>query len=65
MRKRRKYGCAAQLRLPFKEEGGAPRAFWQARFYDFNVYTRGKRTEKLNYMHVNPLTRGLVKHPKE
>jgi putative transposase len=65
MRKRRKCGCAAQLRLPFKEEGGASRAFWQARFYDFNVYTRGKRTEKLHYMHANPVIRGLVKHPKE
>jgi REP element-mobilizing transposase RayT len=28
--------------------------FWQARFYDFNVWTDHKRVEKLNYMHHNP-----------
>jgi hypothetical protein len=36
-----------------------------ARFYDFNVYTEGKKKEKLNYMHANPVKRGLVSHPKE
>jgi hypothetical protein len=25
-------------------------AFWQARFYDFNVYSTGKKMEKLHYM---------------
>jgi hypothetical protein len=29
-----------------------PRAFWKARFYDFNVYSRGKKREKLNYMPI-------------
>jgi putative transposase len=24
---------------------------WQARFYDFNVWSERKRTEKLRYMH--------------
>jgi putative transposase len=38
-------------------------AFWQARFYDFNVYSKGKKMEKLHYMHANPVIRGLVKHP--
>ena len=56
---------AAQLRLPFAEAGEPLRAFWQARFYDFNVYTRGKMKEKLNYMHANPVVRGLVEHPKD
>jgi putative transposase len=65
MRKQRRHRTAAQLRLPFKEEGGASRAFWQARFYDFNVYSRGKMKEKLHYMHANPVIRGLVKHPRE
>src|SRR5271170_3930108 len=27
------------------------RPFWQARYYDFNVFTDGKRIEKLEYMH--------------
>jgi putative transposase len=67
MRQRRKFVGAEQLQLqlPFEEAGGPPRAFWQPRFYDFNVYTKGKKTQKLNYMHANPVTRRLVKHPKE
>jgi len=39
--------------------------FWQPRFYDFNVWSEKKRLEKLDYMHHNPVTRGLVKHPKD
>jgi putative transposase len=39
--------------------------FWQTRFYDFNVYSRKKQNEKLDYMHANPVIRGLVKHPKD
>jgi putative transposase len=38
---------------------------WQPRFYDFNVWTEGKRIEKLNYMHRNPVTRGLVVEPEQ
>lgn len=41
----------------------SPRAFWQARFYDFNLWTTKKRVEKLRYMHRNPVKRGLVKSP--
>lgn len=37
--------------------------FWQPRFYDFNVYSRHKMEEKLQYMHENPVARGLVKFP--
>jgi len=40
------------------------RHFWQARFYDFNVYSNEKRFEKLRYMHRNPVKRGLVSSPK-
>ena len=36
---------------------------WQRRFYDFVVFTRDKRTEKLRYMHRNPVKRGLVLEP--
>jgi putative transposase len=39
--------------------------FWQRRYYDFNVYTTGKRAEKLGYMHRNPVTRGLVGAPED
>ncbi len=46
--------------------GETPRApFWQARFYDFNVWTSKKRVEKLRYMHRNPVKRGLVVSPEE
>lgn len=41
------------------------RAFWQARFYDFNVWTTKKRVEKLRYMHRNPVKRGLVESPEQ
>ena len=53
------------MELPFAKCGEPPRSFWQARFYDFNVYTEGKRQEKLHYMHANPVKRGLVSHPKD
>jgi REP-associated tyrosine transposase len=39
--------------------------FWQARFYDFNVYSRKKRVEKLRYIHRNPVKRGLVDRHEE
>ena len=39
--------------------------FWEQRFYDFNVWSQEKITEKLQYMHLNPVRRALVLHPKE
>jgi putative transposase len=42
-----------------------PHRFWQARFYDFNVWTERKRIEKLRYIHRNPVTRGLVASPEQ
>ena len=36
------------------------RPFWQIRYYDFNVRSSAKRTEKLRYIHRNPVTRSLV-----
>jgi putative transposase len=41
------------------------RAFWQTRFYDFNVWTTKKRVEKLRYLHRNPVKRGLVESPEQ
>jgi putative transposase len=38
-------------------------AFWQRRFYDFNVWSRKRMFEKLHYMHMNPVKRGLVDDP--
>src|SRR3984885_11379584 len=60
---KRKRRDARQRKL-FGDE--APRrAFWQARFYDFNVWTTKKRVEKLRYMHRNPVKRGLVEAPEQ
>lgn len=47
------------------EIGDIPRAFWQRRYYDFNIYSRDKLVEKLDYMHANPVKEGLVQHPKD
>jgi len=39
--------------------------FWQRRYYDFNVHNENKRVEKLQYMHRNPVRRGLVERPED
>ncbi|HEX5425463.1 MAG TPA: transposase [Candidatus Acidoferrales bacterium] len=58
--------------LPPEERGGREsarpkqqRRFWQSRFYDFNVWSVRKKNEKLRYMHMNPVKRGLVRNPKD
>ena len=51
---------AGQLKLAFSKWGEALPRFWQPRFYDFNVYSSRKKREKLEYMHANPVKRGLV-----
>jgi hypothetical protein len=38
--------------------------FWQRRFYDFNLWSARKQSQKLCYMHRNPVTRGLVSAPE-
>ena len=65
LRRGEKRAGTAQLRSPLEPTRESPRAFWQARFYDFNVYSEWKRKEKLEYMHANPVVRGLVEHPKD
>ena len=63
MRRRRR--TTPEATLPFREEELRLPRFWQKRFYDFNVYSAKKRKEKLDYMHRNPVTRKLVKDPKD
>jgi putative transposase len=41
------------------------RPFWQAHYYDFNVFAHKKFVEKLRYMHRNPVMRGLVATPED
>jgi len=57
--------ASAQLSLAFCCREVEARAFWQRRFYDFNVWSSGKLREKLNYMHRNPVQRKLVSHPRD
>jgi putative transposase len=45
-------------------DAGLPR-FWEPRFHDFNLYSGYKVREKLEYMHENPVKRGLVKSAGE
>jgi putative transposase len=61
----RKKCAAGQLSLAFHRRVTVERAFWQRRFYDFNVYSQEKLREKLEYMHANPVKRKLVLHPKD
>jgi putative transposase len=44
---------------------GHGEAFWQARYFDFNVFSARKRIEKLRYIHRNPVTRGLCAEPQD
>jgi len=63
--RRNRRAPTGQLKLRFEDgEDSLPR-FWQRRFYDFNVWSLKKRVEKLQYMHMNPMKRGLVAHPKD
>jgi putative transposase len=54
-----KQGVARRLALR------AADSFWQARYYDFNVWSEKKFVEKLRYIHRNPVERGLVARPED
>jgi len=41
--------------------GGGSKPFWKPRGYDFNVIDEATVREKLDYLHANPVRRGLVK----
>jgi putative transposase len=64
-RKPRKKVSSQQLSLPFRHAHDFWPQFWQPRFYDFNVWSQTKFVEKLQYMHMNPVKRKLVAHPKD
>jgi putative transposase len=38
---------------------------WERRYYDFNVFSSQKLIEKLEYIHMNPVTAGLVNAPAD
>jgi putative transposase len=39
--------------------------FWQARYYDFNLHEWRSRSDKLRYIHRNPVKRGLAAKPED
>ena len=55
----------AALTLPPTVHLHGPYRVWQRRFYDLNVWSEKKRREKLNYMHGNPVQRGMVTSPDQ
>ena len=38
---------------------------WQARYYDFNVFTHNKRVEMLKYLYRNPPLGGVAERPED
>ncbi len=48
-----------------KRSGDRPTAFWQSRFYDHALRSRQEYDDALDYMHMNPVRRGLVSEPRE
>jgi putative transposase len=62
--RRNRRAPAGQMKLRFEDGEDLLPRFWQRRFYDFNVWSLKKKVEKLQYMHMNPMKRGLVVHPK-
>jgi putative transposase len=44
---------------------GTRAAFWQRRYYDFNVWSERKFVEKMRYIHRNPVRCGLVERPED
>jgi REP-associated tyrosine transposase len=61
----RRNSLPGQLSLSFASAPTETPAFWQRRFYDFNVWSGKKLKEKLDYIHANPVQRRLVAHPKD
>jgi len=55
----------ARLRLPSTVHDESHYRLWQRRFYPFNVFSESKLQQKLDYMHNNPVTRGLVNSPED
>jgi putative transposase len=56
--------CLARGRSRLPQDAD-PLPFWYPRSYDFNVFSEKKITEKLDYIHWNPVKRGLVASPEQ
>jgi REP element-mobilizing transposase RayT len=56
-------GMLSRWTLPPSVHDEAHFRVGERRFYDMNIWSDKKQLEKLNYMHHNPVKRGLVKEP--
>ena len=63
LKQRVSHQCHARDRSRSTEDNRLP--FWYPRSYDFNVFSEKKIAEKLDYMHWNPVKRGLVESPEQ
>ncbi len=55
---------ATQERVDYKShKRNIKHRLWQRGFYDFNIYSEKTLLEKLEYIHNNPMTAGLVASP--
>jgi len=57
-RRMRRKTHSGQLRFTFDEGAAGLPQFWQRRLHDFNVWSTKKRTERIHYLHMNPVKRG-------
>ena len=64
-RRLREKECEEEPRSRLNEGEAELRRFWQRRYYDFNLYSRAKLKEKLEYIHANPVKEKLVEHPRD
>ena len=55
----------SRLKLPPTVHDESHHRVWQRRFYPYGIYSEKKEREKLDYMHNNPVTRGLVSSPRD
>jgi putative transposase len=44
---------------------GVKGSLWQKSFYDFIVYSEEKCRDNLNYIHANPVRKGMVNDPMD
>ena len=52
-----------RFELPATVHHHAHYRVWNRRGYDMNIWSDKKQNEKIDYMHNNPVARGLVAHP--
>ena len=60
-----KHGSLGTGPLDAWATGEGPKPFWKTRAFDFNVTTERAFRTKLDYIHKNPITRGLVERAED